>query len=875
MYRFAMIISITACIVIPGFVVSAAGMTFFSLQDTLAADTVTVLSADTTLFDITPPTPTGVDTVVVYSAADSVVYTVGTREMRLYSEGELQYRTMQLQAAHILFDWNKSELYAEGIKRDTVPDDLPTGRAMKKFYEGLPVMRDGSDEYEGHTIAYNFKSRRGRMTLTDTEIEQGHYHGNIVKKMDNDVLYLADGWYTTCSNPDHPHFYFFSPKMKVVPNKSVAASPIYVYIADVPVFVIPFGIFPSQSRRTSGLLTPTLGESPGRGRFLTGIGYYWAINDYMDTRMSADWYTKGGWKADASFRYALRYRFRGSIDASTSYRYEGEKGDPQRTESRDYQLFLRHNQEIDPTSRIDVNFNYMTSQYYQSTSLDFNQLLQQNIISNATYSKRWEGSGNNLSVNVNRNHNIRTDEVTWTLPTLSFSRTQSFPFRRAARDRRPGEEYRWYELIGYTYSTNAQNFVSTLIRPTADGDTARTTEYRMGARHTLGSTASQRVGYFNVTPFLNYIEYWYIEREQRYFNHEDSSVVREKEKGFFPVRHFNTGISVGTTIYGIYQPRLGRITGFRHTVTPSITMGFRPDFSKSWWGYYDTYFDPVRNEEIRYDRYTGQVYGSAPSGLEQSLSFSVGNLFEMKMAPTAADTSGQEKRYQLLNINFATSYNFALDSLNLSPISISFRTAIGNNFSISGGSSFDVYSFDRELGRRVNRLQVDETGSLVRFLDFNVNISTSLRGGTQYTSPYDYVFDDLLYPLNPYAAQMHYYEYLHRPIVSVPWDLSLSWSFGYGESNPLNISRRSNIRADGSVTITENWRLRGSTGYDFIRKEFTTPYIVISRDLHCWTFDFSWVPAGFNQHYRLEVRVKAPHLSDLKVTKRGSIRGVY
>jgi lipopolysaccharide assembly outer membrane protein LptD (OstA) len=874
MHRIVTFISILIWISVLSFALQAAEVPLYFAQDTVVVDTVAAQPADTALIDISPPTPSGVDTVVVYSAADSVIYTIGSREMRLYNEGDLRYRTLQLRAAHILFDWNKSELYAEGIKRDTLPEILPTGRGIKSAYEGLPIMRDGPDEYEGYTIAYNFKTKRGRMTLADTDIEQGYYHGEIVKKLENDVLYLADGWYTTCDNPDHPHFYFFSPKMKVVPNKSVAASPIYLYIADVPVFIIPFGIFPSQSGRRSGFLTPTFGESPGRGRFLTGIGYYWAINEFMDSQTSFDWYTKGGWKADVSLRYALRYLFRGSLDASTSYRYEGERGDPQRTESRDYQVYVRHNQEIDPTSRIDINFNYMTSRYYQSTSLDFNQLLQQNIISNATYTKRWEGTGNNLSLNINRNHNIRTDEVTWTLPSLSFSRTQSYPFRRAARDRRPGDEYRWYELIGYTYSSNAQNYISTLVRQTAEGDTARTTEYRAGARHTIGSSASQRFGYFNVTPFLNYNEYWYIEREERFFDIDDSSVVREKEKGFFPVRHFNTGISLGTTIYGILQPRIGRITGFRHTVTPSITFGFRPDFSKPWWGYYGMYFDPVRNETVQYDRYTGQVFGSAPSGLEQSISLSVSNLFEMKMAPSASDTSAEEKRYQLLNVNMSTSYNFALDSLNLSPISVSFRTSVGNIFSISGGSSFDLYTFDRNLGRRVNRFQVYETGSVVRFLDFNVNVSTSLRGGTQYTSPYAYTFDDLLHPMNPYAGQMYYY-YRHRPVVSVPWDISLSWSFGYNEANPLNISRRSNLRADASVTLTEKWRLRGSTGYDFIRNEFTTPYIVISRDLHCWTLDFSWVPSGFNQHYRLEIRVKAPHLSDLKVTKRGSIRGVY
>lgn len=844
------------------------------IVETDIIDTLVTELGDTVIVDRGEFVQSGVDTVVTYSAQDSVVYSVQGKMMHLFKGGNISYRQMQLRADRITFDWTESELFAEGVRKDTVIEsDISQGRGLKNLYTGLPVMRDGPEEYDGFTIAYNFETKRGRMTLTDTEIERGFYHGKVAKKMENDVLYLADGWYTTCDNPDHPHFHFYSPRMRIVPNSSVSAAPIYLYIMDVPVFVIPFAVFPAQSGRRSGFLAPTFGESVQRGRFLTNMGYYWAISDYMDLTTTADWYTKGGWKLNADLRYELRYKFSGSLNAATSFTYSGERGDPQREEQRDYQVYLRHSQELDPTSRIDVNFNYMTGEFYRATSLDFNDYLTQNIISNATYSKRWEGTGNSMSINVNRDHNVRTDEVLWILPNISFNRTTSYPFRRDASTRGAGGAYSWYELIGYTYSANAQNYISTTLDRTIPDTSVFVTDQRTGVTHNVNVSASQREGFITYTPNFRYTETWFTEREIQYWDEEDSLQTSRTERGFFPVRHFNTGISLQTTIYGIFQPRIGNITGFRHTVTPNISYNFRPDFSSGWWGYYRFFDNPESGQSVKYNPYAGQPFSGAPSGEQQMITFSIGNLFEMKTAAAAADTVDDERRYQLLNFNISSSYNFAADSLRFSDISTNFRTSIGR-FSINGGASFSVYAFDREIGRRVHRYQVHETGSLLRFQDFRISLSTSLRGGSN-AVPLSHSFNDLIYPMNPHAYDIRYYDYYHRPAVDIPWDISFTWNFNYNESDPRNITRTSTVRANLSINITDKWQFRGSTGYDIFRNEFTTPNIVITRDLHCWEMFFSWVPTGFNQHYRFEVRVKAPHLSDLKVTKRGSVRGIY
>ena len=77
-----------------------------------------------------------------------------------------------------------------------------------------------------------------------------------------------------------------------------------------------------------------------------------------------------------------------------------------------------------------------------------------------------------------------------------------------------------------------------------------------------------------------------------------------------------------------------------------------------------------------------------------------------------------------------------------------------------------------------------------------------------------------------------------------------------------------NINANVNFNLSRNWNLSFTGSYDFERKELVAPQIRISRDLHAWIMNFVWNPIGTYRGYRLEIKVKAPQLSDLKLTKR-------
>jgi hypothetical protein len=131
-------------------------------------------------------------------------------------------------------------------------------------------------------------------------------------------------------------------------------------------------------------------------------------------------------------------------------------------------------------------------------------------------------------------------------------------------------------------------------------------------------------------------------------------------------------------------------------------------------------------------------------------------------------------------------------------------------------------------------------------------------------------------PLLPVQSpdEMGYYNE-GQPDLSIPWNLSLAFDYSLNRSNPEVTTRFSNLRGSLSFDLTKNWKISASANYDLINKQIAAPVVNVYRDLHCWEMNFNWIPTGIYSGFRLEIRVKAPQLQDLKVTKQGSSRSVY
>jgi lipopolysaccharide assembly outer membrane protein LptD (OstA) len=844
-------------------------------QDSLKASS-TVRSSDTTK----SRPGSGVDTVVNYSARDSIVYSMRTRFMDLYGKTELQYQTLGLKAERTSVNWNTMTLSANGI-----PD---TSDKSGKKNIGLPVMKDGAETYNGSRITYNFQTKRGKIHVGGTEMANSYYRGEEIKKDGPDVLYVADGRFTTC-DADHPHYYFLSPKMKVIVHDKVIAEPVYFYVADVPLFALPFGIFPSHGGRSSGIIAPAYGEDNRHGKYLSHFGYFWAASDYWDIATAFDWFTRGGWLNRTNVRYDVRYNLTGSLTTNFTNLFTGEPADPTFQKENAYNVVWRHHQDINPSTQFDANFTFTTGSFYKQFSNNLNDVLMQNIVSTATLSKTWDESNSRLSIYAYRDQNLTTAAVSEQLPSVSFAQGQIFPFKPKTKTRglstESSSELPWYELISLGYNGQGTNnhvrqvqTLPSLATPGTDS-TVSNDSYHYGFNHSIVVNMAPKLGYFTLTPSINYNEKWYPKRLEY-----DSLGNSHEVSGFRAVRTYNLGLATSTKFFGMFQPGVFGITGFRHTVTPSLAFTFQPDFSAPRFGYYGTYTD-TSHQVHKYSLFQNEVYGGAPSGRSQSLSTNIGNVFEMKYA--TSDTAQKEEKLQLLNLNASLSYNFAADSLRFSPITLSYRTELGKWLSISATTTHDPYVYDENFHTRVNRLLLTDRGQIARLTSVSLGLTTSLSGQKKQRKPdqstpssvqeeQDKVSAGNLPTATTTPNRMYQGMYDQEEAdFSIPWNISLSYSFSQFQNDPHQKSRSSAMSSQLSFNLTDKWQISTGAYYDFVRDEFSAPSVSVTRDLHCWTMNFTWRPTGYAQGFLLELRVKAPELQDLKVTKAGSARSAY
>jgi len=823
-------------------------------QELLQPDTLAAAAIDTARADI--------DTIVTYSAVDSINFTVKARQMDLYGKGETNYQAIGLKAERVSLNWEDATLTAYGVQ-DTTKRDTTIGR---------PILRDEGEDYNGDLIRYNFRTRRGKITVGTTEMDEGFYRGGEIKKVEPDVLYVANGRYTTCSAPD-PHFYFASPRMKVYVRDQVVAEPVYFYIADVPLFALPFGVFPSKGGRASGIIPPVYGEDNQRGKYFSRFGYYWAISDYLDFATAFSYYTRGGWENRSNFRYRLRYNFSGGLDARITQKHIGERSDPDYNEQQDYYVSWVHGQELTPSSRLDVNFTFTSANYLRNYSTNLTEILSQDIFSNATYWKTWESSNRTLSVNISRQQNLSTGNISEAIPNISFTQNRIFPFKSKSRSRGltggSSESASMLEMLGLDYSASFSNRRTktqrrdSVLAPGAT-DYTQLKEYQQDAtqalRQFVSVSVSPKLGRVTVTPSLNF-------EDSREFGQYDIPTVDAVRTAFAfrdstsrrAAGRISAGLSGSTRLFGMMQPQVFGITAFRHTRSPSVGL-----------------------------TYSKQVYGDRIPKYSFVGSMGVSNNFEMKVKSTDSTKQDQEEKIQLLNLGANLSYNFAADSLRLSDLNLNFRTDIGRVLNVSGSASYNFYVYDPSAlggnGARVDRFLLSDRGKIADLTSFSLSIGSSYQAAKKSTPSSEGIPEDVqaeqdqLSNNTGFAAQKKtYYSIYDREDAdfSIPWSISFGYTFAQSQPTPKAIYRTSSLNFTLSFNLTDKWQIATTGSYDFVNKKHFIPSVDITRDLHCWEMRFSWRPMGYWAGYRLEIRIKAPQLQDIKVTKQSSARGAY
>lgn len=842
---------------------------------------------------------------VVYQAKDSMLMYMGSKNAFLFGDANVKYQKIELTSENIKMNMDSSTVYAVyGL------DSLGN-----KY--GLPIFKDGGEEYKSENMSYNFETKKGFIRNVYTAQEDGFLTSEDSKKGADNEMYLRHGRYTTCDE-EHPHFYIALSRAKARPGKDVFSGPAWLVVEDVPLpIAIPFAYFPMTSSYSSGFIMPTYGDESTRGFYLRDGGYYFALSDMMDLKLTGEIFTKGSWGIGAQTTYKKRYKYNGNFYFNYQVTKEGEKNMPDYSVTKNFKVQWSHrtDSKASPNSSFSASVNFATQSYEKnnlSSLYNPTSYAQSTRTSSVSYSHTFRKIGLSLSSSFNISQNMRDSTIALTLPSLSISLSRFYPFKRKHA---VGKE-RWYEKISMNYTGTLSNSISTKEDKLMHSSLIK--DWRNGMKHSIPVSASfNLLKYINVTPTFNYTERWYTNKVVQSWDTERQTAVKDTIYGFNRVFDFNLSLSANTKLYGFYKPNpkvFGKkLNMVRHVFTPTVSFSYAPDFGDSKWGYWDTYTktDLEGNVSlVSYSPYAGSLYGSPSKGKTGMVSFDMSNNIEAKIL----NKDDSLKKISIIDeLGASLSYNMAAKRQPWSNLSTRLRLKWGKTtFNMNAVFATYAYEFDKNGNVVVGNRTEWSYGRFGRFQGMSKNLSYTFNNqsfkkirtsilklfgkdveeteDTTADADMDEEDEELSLETNEDSeAKPKDSKYNEDGLdkdgymkFDMPWSFSISYGITMAEDRSKDINVKSmrypykftqNMNFSGSLRLSTNWNCSFSSGWDFTTSKISMTTVSISRDMHCFNVNCGLV-FGTYTSYHISLRANASTLTDaLKYDKKSSYSG--
>jgi len=764
---------------------------------------------------------------------------------------------------------------------------------------------DGTEVTSDSVLYFDLAAQKGTVYRAETQFNQRGANwrviGNVIP-MSQDTLYAATSEFTSC-DLDEPHYSFHAGKIKIVSQDVIVAWPVVLYVSNVPVFWLPFFASDIRQGRRSGILPPRFGindivqTSGGATRNVTDLGYYWAINDYMDAQATLDWFSGRYTRVNGRFNYRWLKKFiRGGLFYSQSF---GEDG-------RNLRLDFDHDQDLGLNTQLRASLQYIQdTQIYQDQSFRPDEQTQ-TIDSDLGLNHRFRFA--NLSASARRRQYLSGERTETTLPSvnLSFSPVNLFPAPRSRQG-----------LFNNITLSGSGSFSrrSTTLDPgtdnttTAAGARAGLTLRRLSLSGSLDyqdqnitpedslgvdlpGVGNSRIGWVAA---LDYQVDLFGSTTLRPTAGLQGALARSDTLDLGMVAgptRASFGATLSTDVYGFY-PGFASFSRVRHKFSPNLVWQYTPAATV------DSTAEALFPGEIRKrntltlrfnqtfeaklkqrDPEPGEAQVAADSVVPALGEGNLGDLpgdsvalgtgpvggardaddvFGDRGAPTRRQT---DRAITLLAIQTdALTFDFAQDE----PGSSSLVTdKLGNRFSSDLLRGFQLtMRHDLFEGVGADRKFKPFLESLV--LSFSLRSGTGLGdlfgvgSDTGDRSRRDFEAESPQNVDSRYRLREFEGAYRRDPFEDreggAPWSLSLRYSLLRGRPEE---SGQESQTIDGTLTFnpTSKWSVRWTTQYNFTTGEFGAQYITLDRDLHRWraSFQFSRTPNG-NTLFQVSVRL--------------------
>jgi lipopolysaccharide export system protein LptA len=550
-------------------------------------------------------------------------------------------------------------------------------------------------------MAYNVELHRGLVDNISTEIVETGQHWIVGGKNAafisdttrgrETAFYVRNGTITSCDD-SIPDYHFRSNEIKMVTKNIMVARPAILYIGDVPIMWLPFIFQDIRSGRRSGVITPRFGvselfrNSPTYRRHVENLGYYFAINDYMDAQVALDWRSGArstvgdpGWvQLNGEMQYRWLDRFMtGRLALSRHSQGDG---------STNTSLSWGHSQDFSQSTHLRTDINYVTNTFIQRTTAFNPAQVLANIRSSANYDTKIgpaslslggtrvqhpgrtevEQSFPNFSIAVptlspaswlewSPGFNISTDQI------LNSDAAGEFPYRyitnskgqqdsvRRVRDSRTTSSSFQTPLRigGFTWSNSftmndQESDAPALIRVIDVNDSSKKVPTVFAKTFSTAvdwQTGVSLPSFFQnslkVTPSVSFVN---VDGSSFWFRSQlnGGKLVHQSKRAVF-------GLSASPTLFALF-PGFGSVTRFRHSITPIISYSYAPTGN-------------IPDEFLRAQNKSKQGYLGALA--QNRVSLGLSHVLEAKLKSTDTSSTAEQKKIKVLSMNFTSlAYDF-------------------------------------------------------------------------------------------------------------------------------------------------------------------------------------------------------------------------
>lgn len=561
--------------------------------------------------------------------AESLIYFA--EEHLFVAEGsvEITYRT-----ARITADWVEfNELTGDAVAIGNV------------------VYEEAGETLVADQAELNLDNALGIINMGELSLEDDQYiTGQQIRKAGAKTYLVNSGTFTACDSP-RPAWQFRSSRAKIHQGEYLQAWHTVGYVKGIPVFYMPYFVFPIKRERQTGFLVPDIGASTSKG-FTTSNAFFWAISESQDATLRHTFYEERGHKIDLEYRY--------KYSKETDGRMEGEYIRDELTLEKRQRLKWNHRHGLPYSIKALVNLDLTSDDQFDE---DFETVLddrtRRKLESNISLTKNF--SRHTIRLLVDRQDDLREesdDRTDQRFPELSITSQKQQLFdiplyfqqkTQIARLKREGKE-------GEQLDFDRVDIQPTLSFPLNIIGQALTINPELRLRETYYTRNATTAADTNLDAESTHREYY-------------TAAIRVDGP------KFNRIFDLGTT---------RRVQKLKHLIEPNVSFQYRPgideeDLPK---------FDGVdRIGSVNKSRSVS--YGITQRLLSKQVKKSEWEKFledeELSVDELVTETKG------LASLTLSQSYDFEKEEYNFSNIGLTLKTEPFEKYDFTLRTTYDVY----------------------------------------------------------------------------------------------------------------------------------------------------------------------------------------